>query len=95
MNSDGYPDEEELATIAKWPYDNLPALMEYIKRRWQYSDCGYWKQRGTMYRISTGGWSGNESIISAMQENTMFWLLCWVSSRRGGHYTFNVDTLRR
>ena len=42
------------------------------------------------YYISTAGWSGNESIIGAMQDNGMMWHLNWVQSRRGGHYIFEL-----
>ena len=44
--------------------------------------------QATLY-ISTGGWSGNEDLIGAMQNNAMLWIMTWVSSRRGGHYTFH------
>jgi len=43
-----------------------------------------------LYNISTGGWSGNESIIHEMQENSMMWHLNWVQSCRGGHYIFEL-----
>ena len=42
------------------------------------------------YKISTGGWSGNESIIHSMQKADFMWNLNWVQSRRGGHYIFEL-----
>ena len=62
--------------------------MEYIKPLWNYADCGYWNFENDIYSISTGGWSGNEDIIANMQENIVWWMMHWQSSRRGGHYTF-------
>ncbi len=37
-------------------------------------------------KMSTGGWSGNESIISAMQDHLILWSFNLVSYRAGGHY---------
>lgn len=84
-----YPTEDELKTIREWPYNDYHGLMAYIREHWEYADCGYWKQRGDVYRISTGGWSGNEDIIRAMAENCIWWALHWAQERRGGHYMFH------
>ena len=41
--------------------------------------------------MSTGGWSGNESLIRALQANKMVWIFCFVAQRRGGHYIFQYE----
>lgn len=88
--SDGYPTEEELERIRKWPATDLKGLFDFIKPIWNYSDTPYWRQRGRKYWISTVGWSGNESIIGALEENFLVWALCWMQSQRGGHYIFEL-----
>lgn len=88
MNLDGYPEEEELDKIRTWtgkPHE----LFDFIRSIWWANEWGF-HQDGNKYSLSTGGWSGNESIIAAMRENQIFWLMYWESSRRGGHYTFEV-----
>lgn len=97
-DKDGYPTEEELNQIRDWSIEDFSGMMRFIKELWAYTDWGWhesneadWlrKERvNRVYRISTAGWSGNEDIISAMQENTMVWFLNWWQSRRGGHYVF-------
>ena len=89
MDFDGYPDDQELQRIREWPHKDFPALMEFVRTLWKWNDWG-WSQQGRKYRISTGGWSGNESLISALEGNVMFWMMCWHQSKRGGHYTFIV-----
>lgn len=90
---DDYPTEEDLEAIKTAPHDKVLDLARPI---WTFPD--YWTTRpaprgevGTHHYVSTAGWSGNEAIISAMMDNTIFWTLHWVSSRRGGHYVF-TDT---
>jgi hypothetical protein len=88
--NDGYPTEEELEKIRQWPHERQwVGLMEFVESIWWNPEWG-WTKEGTTYRISTGGWSGNEDLIGALKANTMFWLCCWQSSRRGGHYEFVV-----
>lgn len=90
LSEDGYPDEADLESIRTWDFTDFPALMTFIKPIWNYADSGYWKQDGYVYTISTGGWSGNESIIAALRGHRFFWMYCAVSWRRGGHYEFEV-----
>lgn len=88
MDSSGYPDEQELRTIREWPEMDLPGLMEFICERWKYAEQGSFIVREGVYHLSTLGWSGNEEIIGALQQNRIFWSLCWQVARRGGHYEF-------
>lgn len=85
-----YPTREELKKIIKWKPENFKGLMDFIYGIWEYANDGYWTQKGKRYYISTAGWSGNEHIISALEKNWTFWVMCWQQSKRGGHYIFHV-----
>jgi len=109
FNADGYPTEDTLKEIETWDYRRgFHGLMKFVQKAWNYPnywseeeewydaikpDGSMWKRQKTLYRISTGGWSGNGMLIEAMEGNWMFWNLCWVSSRRGGHYEFDVRVI--
>jgi hypothetical protein len=96
MDADGYPDDNELEQIQAWDWKDKGhlALLDFIKARWWMPDFGWTENRQTMeLHLSTGGWSGNESIIYALQQNTMFWAVHWEQSRRGGHYVFDMTRL--
>ena len=100
----GYPSEAELESIRSWPieeFSEFEKLLGYVGERWRYPDRWYRAKRRRRkkwpasrpertYYASTGGWSGNESLIDALQENQMFWMVCWEKSQRGGHYWFEV-----
>lgn len=99
LDQDGYPTEAALDIIRGWKVDRpFSELMAFIEPLW-YGLDRHWRQvqepheiwTDRMVRrwyISTGGWSGNESIIDAMRETAFLWTLNWVQSRRGGHYIF-------
>jgi hypothetical protein len=89
IDDDGYPSDAALERIAQWPHTDFAGLIAYVRTLW-WGPPNYWEQDGRALSISTAGWSGNESIIGALQRNTMFWLMCWQSSRRGGHYEFQL-----
>lgn len=90
MDRNGYPEEHELEKIAQWDYKDFKGLIEYVKERWWAGDMGYFRKGKKYFYLSTAGWSGNESIIGALMENIMFWSCCWTSSKRGGHYVFQI-----
>ena len=96
-----YPTEEQLEAVASWD-STLINWYDFIHGIWWAPEWGWRQERGTdeltdapltRYRISTGGWSGNEDLIEAMQKN-LGWFFTWVQSRRGGHYIFELpDTM--
>lgn len=46
----------------------------------------------TFIRFATGGWSGNESLIHALQRNHIVHGLTWVMSRRGGLHIYRYQS---
>ena len=103
MDSEWYPLPETLGKIQGWQingYQDCEDLLAWVQQLWKwdsYFTCEHRRKRnvkgGRLYRtyhVSTGGWSGHEDMINAMQENYMFWGLAWYSSRKGGHFEFRV-----
>ena len=103
-----YPTQSELRRIRTWPMeDGYRELMAYVRGIWEYADWGWretgrrpaevakWKHKPGQryYDISTGGWSGNEDIMGALERNWMFMSLCFERHRVGGHYLFVVPPL--
>lgn len=98
FDADGYPTEATLEGIRTWrppgaSVDFKP-LFEFLRQLWYYPEYFSLRLDGKTYDVSTGGWSGNESLIDALQHNRVCWLLTWVSSRRGGHYVFELPYFR-
>jgi hypothetical protein len=96
----GYPSDDDLEKIREWDYNDVEGLFEFIKSLWCYPHLFETRcyleddSKITKYIVSTGGWSGNESIISALEGNVIVWITCWVESRRGGHYIFEHKEMR-
>ncbi len=87
-DENNYPTEEELALCES--IQDYDVLMLHVSNIWSYPDYVVEKLDLYEWHLSTGGWSGNEDIIGSMKKNTMFWIFCWVQSRRGGHYIFQT-----
>lgn len=101
LDEDGYPTDAALRLIEIWHFEDQRGWFDFIKSIWHLSSWGWHEKEEThdfyddqtvirLY-VSTAGWSGNESIIFAMEKNHMLWHFSWVQSRRGGHYIFEIS----
>src|SRR5690348_2281153 len=103
MDEDGYPEEAELDALKTWhirSQADLDALWEAARKLWSYPDRFVptgglpedWPRvmRQADWYVSTGGWSGNEDVIGALQRNFIFWSFCWRATIAGGHYWFRI-----
>lgn len=95
IDDDGYPTDEALdhlrtfhgstedlvAYVRSLMHNGRSALEDYT------NDYGVPEKRLTLI---TGGWSGCESVVSALS-GTMFHLMFWESSFRGGKHTFTFS----
>lgn len=93
LDNDGYPTESTINAIREWRIDtpkDARDLMGFVREAWKYDDYFEVSSDDVNYRIHTGGWSGNEDLIDALRHNYIFWMFYWVSSRRGGHYEFEI-----
>ena len=93
-----YPTKQELSKIKKWNVLKRPIdLLNFIRNIWWCGETACIIRNNpdtTLFELHTYGWSGNEEIINALQENPMFWMLYWQKSTRGGHYYFEVYKLK-
>lgn len=92
FTKDGYPTDATLRTIRSWPWRDAMGLVDYIKRAWRWP--AYVKttkdEKGVAVSIATGGWSGNEDIVRALQGNRPWWGMFWMASKRGGKFEFHI-----
>ena len=88
-----YPCDSELIKIKQFDIpDQTIELIDYIESIWHIPDWGIKKRECKnclILELHTGGWSGNESIVNAL-ETTFFWFFYWQKSVRGGHYYFKI-----
>ena len=101
LDEDGYPTDHCIQIIKNWHWSDAKGWFDFIKEYWWAPDFGwhetdepheYRKNREVhRYNLSTGGWSGNETLIRAMEQNWTMWSVHWVQSRRGGHHVFEIE----
>lgn len=97
-DSDGYPTDDTLEAIEQTA--DPAAALYYLAAAWQSfygsvcftlspSEADIVDRDGGKYlRLSTGGWSGNESLIEAYRHNRIAWMMTWQLSARGGLFIF-------
>ena len=93
-----YPTDETLQAIEEWDtIKDISGFYEFIKPIFasygrlteRKADKNEIRDIAGVYEVATGGWSGCESAIYAMQKNRMFWMTKWRLSQRGGYYEFD------
>jgi hypothetical protein len=101
IDNNGYPTEETLEKIAAFDIlkDDPITFTEYLCENWVNGYPPKWDKKHQTLQLDTGGWSGCESIINALQNPTVFpgyWHMFWYQSTVGGHYKFwNIRRLRK
>ena len=101
-----YPTDEALEFIKDYELGKQGpgGMLAHLKSLWHWSDMFCTTQEviaqsdgktmlKTYLELHTGGWSGNEDIITAL-EGTVFWLMYWEKSQRGGHYFFEIPEFK-
>lgn len=90
-DGDSYPTSKTLRAIRNWPYDKAEELFLEIQKYWFGGEdyCHKDDSAPGCWRISSAGWSGNESCLSEMQQNYMLWMQIFVCHKVGGHYVFS------
>ncbi len=73
----------------------LTQLLMTIERKMQYFTEKQQHENGDKICISTGGWSGHETIISAMEKNKLLMLHCYYKWRCGGHFEFKIPGIKK
>lgn len=102
LNGDGYPTEEALIRIRQAaPRDVIAAILDAWNHTYGSANTnlsaseervagrGLWKSCEFL-RLATGGWSGNEDVIAAYEENWLARGLTWRLSAAGGLHILRV-----
>jgi hypothetical protein len=95
IDEDGYPTDAALDRISTFT-GTAEEMAGYIQSlmhngRAQLEDfVDDFQRPGKRLTLITGGWSGCESVISALQ-GTIFHLAGWESSFRGGKHTYSFS----
>jgi len=91
FDKDGYPTEETLEAIRQWDGSDLKGLLPFAEEAFVHR-FGKWQKIGNTLRLATRGWSGCESVIDALADNFIFWTTCWILTRRGGLFLFEIPS---
>jgi len=87
LGGDGYPTVKSLENISNYTGDFYHLIDSISFMFSEYGRCEL-SRCGNRWEVDTGGWSGCESVISALERNRLFWAKCWFLSKRGGYYEF-------
>ena len=88
LDKQGYPTDRTLQELRQLNPTQQPIdeIIETIIGNW-YGNGAVYDAHRQMLELHTDGWSGNESAIAAIRDS-LFWMMFWQSTVRGGHYYF-------
>lgn len=104
LDVEGYPTEATLEAVRHWQvngFADAERLLRFVQQAW-WGGKDFCRPRPRRVRdwpggplerrwdVHTVGWSGNESLIGALHDNYLFWMFCFESERRGGHFEFRT-----
>jgi len=99
LDINGYPTEEYLQFIRDYTPELMP-IMDFVailQHGWYFDDWGFRLHRKyagkRKLELHTGGWSGNEEIISAIKSNIYLthFSMQYVKWYTGGHFYFEIN----
>jgi len=90
VDSDGYPTD----AFIEWLKSETDARIAIEAAADYFNECGYGSAqiKGGMLHLATGGWSGCEDVIGALNANFCA-MQRWESHHRGGLWVFDGEGL--
>lgn len=97
--SGDYPSDETLQAIRNWPASQINACLEFARAAWHWENWAteelrpheremvHAEEGQRFLRLATGGWSGNEEIVGALNDN-MWARHQWCLSASGGLHIY-------
>ncbi len=96
-----YPSDAALERIKAWPWEDVFGCLDFVASIWHWPDFGvshelrpeeyhvcHTDNGDRFLRLATGGWSGNEDIVGALELNWGVQAMAWQLSGRGGLHIF-------
>ncbi len=103
LDEDGYPTEATLKRLETWPLSDSEGALRFMGSLWHFDGWGYSERlleaereviraedTDKCFRFATGGWSGNESLISAYKNNLLLNAFTWRLTASGGLHIFSI-----
>lgn len=100
LDDEGYPTELTLDALKFWPYLDSKGALDFMAAAWHWPDFVTSElsaaEREVLHadpderflRCATGGWSGNESLVAALESNRILHALTWRLSSVGGLHIY-------
>jgi len=102
FDAEGYPTEDTLERLRNWPSEDINGALDFVVAAWSSVGSVSYDlsaaelalvdahaldlDSGRYLRLATGGWSGNEDLIAALDAGGGMFL--WVLSVRGGLHIY-------